>query len=308
VAREPRPYQRGPGPQNRRRSRTCCSTGYFQPRFIPDRNQREIRELTRYRQCLIEERARDETALEGANITLGSVVSNGLGVSRTRLVQALADGITDPEHVAALADERLRATPAKLERALQGLMGAHRPFLWRQQLRHLMALDRPNTDWDADGEARCAPFEAVRELLDSLPGVGRRPAEVILVEIGPTVTACPSPGALAQGVGLVTGNYESAGKRLARRTIPGNQSLRAALVEAAPAAGWTKAPDRGPNIGGRPGPTARNAPRSSSPTASWWPSGTSSSASNFTPIWGSTTSTGGTRTKCHARRSNASKA
>ena len=219
--------------------------GLLKPSFVPDRGQRELRELTRYRKSLIEERAREvnriQKVLEGANIKLGSVVSNVLGKSGTRMLQALAAGTTDPAALAALADERLRATPEDLQRALQGLMGAHQQFLLRQQLQHLAALDRQIADLDAEVEARLAPFEPTRELLESIPGVGRRTAEVVLVEIGPTVAAFRSPAALAKWVGLAPGNYESAGKRLSGRTIPGNRSLRAALVEAAQAAGRTKA-------------------------------------------------------------------
>ena len=219
--------------------------GLLKPSFIPDRGQRELRELTRYRKSLIEERAREvnriQKVLEGANIKLGSVVSDVLGKSGTRMLAALAAGTTDPVELAALADERLRATPEELQRALQGLMGAHQQFLLRQQLQHLAALDRQVAELDAEVETRLAPFDAARALLESLPGVGRRTAETILAEVGPTVRPFRSPAALAKWVGLAPGNHESAGKRLSGRTIPGNRSLRAALVEAAQAAGRTKA-------------------------------------------------------------------
>ena len=219
--------------------------GLLKPSFIPDRGQRELRELTRYRKSLIEERAREvnriQKVLEGANIKLGSVVSDVLGKSGTRMLEALAAGTTDPVELAALADERLRATPEELQRALQGLMGAHQQFLLRQQLHHLAALDRQVADLDAEVETRCAPFDTARALLESLPGVGRRTAETILAEVGSTVRPFRSPAALAKWVGLAPGNHESAGKRLSGRTIPGNRSLRAALVEAAQAAGRTKA-------------------------------------------------------------------
>ncbi len=219
--------------------------GLLKPSFIPDRGQRELRELTRYRKSLIEERAREvnriQKVLEGANIKLGSVVSDVLGKSGTRMLAALAAGTTDPVELAALADERLRATPEELQRALQGLMGAHQQFLLRQQLQHLAALDRQVAELDAEVETRLAPFDAARALLESLPGVGRRTAETILAEVGPTVRPFRSPAALAKWVGLAPGNHESAGKRLSGRTIAGNRSLRAALVEAAQAAGRTKA-------------------------------------------------------------------
>jgi transposase len=109
-------------------------------------------------------------------------------------------------------------------------MGAHPQFLLRQQLQHLTQLDDQIATLDAEVQTRLAPFDAARDLLESRPGVGRRTAEVILVEIGPPVTAVRSPAALAKWVGLAPGNHERAGNRLAGRTIPGNRSLRAALV------------------------------------------------------------------------------
>ncbi len=219
--------------------------GLLRPSFIPDRAQRELRELTRYRKSLIEERAREhnriQKVLEGANIKLASVLSDVRGVSGTRILAALADGITDPAALAALADERVRASPTELVAALTGQMGAHQRFLLQAQLRHVEALDTQIQAVDAEVATRLAPLAATRELLESLPGVKTRVAETILAEVGPTVEAFPSAAALAKWIGLAPGNHESAGKRLSGRTIPGNRALRATLVEAAHAAGRTKA-------------------------------------------------------------------
>ena len=100
--------------------------GLLKPSFIPDRAQRELRELTRYRTSLLGERAREvnriQKVLEGGNIKISSVLSDILGVSGTRMLQALADGESDPVRLAALADERVRATPEALQEALEGLM------------------------------------------------------------------------------------------------------------------------------------------------------------------------------------------
>ena len=219
--------------------------GLLRPSFIPDRAQRELRELTRYRKSVIEERAREynriQKVLEGANIKLGSVVSDVRGVSGTRILAARADGITDPAALAALADERVRASTAELVAALTGRMAAHQRFLLQQQLRHVDALDTQLQALDAEVASRVAPFTGTRELLESLPGVKTRGAETILAEVGPTGAAFRSPAALAKWIGLAPGNHESAGKRLSGRTIPGNRALRAALVDAAHAAGRTKA-------------------------------------------------------------------
>ncbi len=179
--------------------------------------------------------------LEGANIKLGSVISDVLGASGTRILRALARGETDPAQLAALADDRIRATPEELARALEGLMGTHQQFLLTQQLQPLTSLDQQIAALDAEVETRLAPFATTRDLIETHPGIGRRTAEVVLAEIGATVDAFRSPGALANWMGLAPGNHESAGKRLSGRTIPGNRSLRAVLVEAAQAAGRTKA-------------------------------------------------------------------
>lgn len=118
--------------------------GLLQPSFIPDRAQRELRELTRYRKSLIEERAREanriQKVLEGANIKLGSVISDVLGTSGTRILYALARGETNPAQLAALADDRVRATPEELTRALDGLMACHQQFWLTAQLQHRTAL------------------------------------------------------------------------------------------------------------------------------------------------------------------------
>jgi transposase len=219
--------------------------GLLQPSFIPDRAQRELRELTRYRKSVIEERAREanriQKVLEGANIKLGSVISDVLGTSGTRILRALARGETDPAQLAALADDRLRATPEDLARALEGLMGTHQQFLLTSQLQHLTALDQQIATLDAEVERRLAPLADTQALIESHPGIGKRTAQSVLSEIGPTVEPFRSPEALAKWIGVAPGNHESAGKRLSGRTIPGNRSLRAALVEAAQAAGRTKA-------------------------------------------------------------------
>ncbi|PSR21928.1 MAG: IS110 family transposase [Sulfobacillus acidophilus] len=219
--------------------------GLLKPSFIPDRAQRELRELTRYRTSLLGERAREvnriQKVLEGGNIKISSVLSDILGVSGTRMLQALADGESDPVRLAALADERVRATPEALQEALEGLMDTHQRFLLHQQWAHLAALDRTLAAVDAEVAERLRPFGELLRRLQTIPGVGRRTAEVILAEIGPTVRAFRTASALAAWIGVAPGNKESAGKRLSGQTRKGNKALRAALVEAAHAAGRTKA-------------------------------------------------------------------
>ncbi len=282
--------------------------GLLKPSFIPDRGPRELRELTRYRKSLIEERAREvnriQKVLEGANIQLSSRVSDILGKSGPRMLAALAAGTTDPAALAALADDRLRATPAERQRALQGLMGAHQQCLLRQPLQHLAALDRPVAELDADVETRLAPFEAARALWESLPGVGRRTAETILAEIGPPVAPFRSPGALAQWGGSRPGTTRARGNAWRGGPFPGTGVCGPPWWKRRRRRAGRRRRPWGPNIGGRPAPRVPNAPRLSSPPASWWISGPSSPGSSPTRTSAWRTSTAATRSRCAGRRSN----
>ncbi len=219
--------------------------GLVVPSFIPDKPQRELREAVRYRRSLIEERAREvnriQKVLEGGNIKLGSVISDVLGVSGRAMLTAIAQGATqDLTQLAGLADRRIRASAELLAQALTGLVGDHQRWMLTQQLRHLSDLEALITDADQEIARRTRPFEEARTLLDSIPGVQGRVADVILAEVGPTVEPFRSAAALAKWTGVAPGNKTSGGKRLSGRTTPGNRALRSALVEAARGAGRTK--------------------------------------------------------------------
>ena len=219
--------------------------GLVVPSFIPDRPQRELREAVRYRRSLIEERAREvnriQKVLEGGNIKLGSVISDVLGVSGRAMLTAIAQSETpDLTQLVGLADRRIRASAELLAQALTGLVGDHQRWMLTQQLRHLSDLEALITDADQEIARRTRPFEEARTLLESIPGVQGRVADVILAEVGPTVEPFRSAAALAKWTGVAPGNKTSGGKRLSGRTTPGNRALRSALVEAARGAGRTK--------------------------------------------------------------------
>lgn len=218
--------------------------GLLRPSFIPDRAQRELRELVRYRDSLIKERAREinrvQKVLEGANIKLGSVLSNILGVSGLTILKALAEGSTDPKELAKLADPRVRSSVETLVRALTGAIGGHQRLMLQMQLRHIASLGQEIAALDKEVAERTVPFEPARTLLQTIPGVSNRVADVILAEIGPNVEAFPSAAALAKWAGVAPGNNTSGGKRLSGRSRPGNRFLRSASVEAAWAASRTK--------------------------------------------------------------------
>jgi len=218
--------------------------GLLEGSYIPDRAQRELRELIRYRRSLIEERSREanriQKVLEGANIKLSSVATDILGKSSRAMIEALIAGEEDPVILSELAQRRLKNKKAELQKALKGLIGTHQKLMLKNQLQHIDFLDSKISELDEEIKKRMLPFEEYLELLDTIPGVGRRTAEQILAEIGINMDQFPSAAHLCSWAGLSPGNNESAGKRKSGRTRKGNQKLKSALVEAARAAARKK--------------------------------------------------------------------
>ncbi len=218
--------------------------GLLRASFIPDRAQRELRELTRYRTSLVRERTaernRVQKTLEGASIKLGDVASDVFGASGRQMLEALVGGTSDPKALAELAKGQLRAKLPQLERALDGQMGGHQRFLLAQQLAHLDGLDELIDRLSQEIADRLRPVQDKIERLDAITGVGQRTVEVFLAEIGTDLTHFPSAAHLASWAGICPGNNESAGKRRSGKTGKGDVWLRAALLEAAQAASCTK--------------------------------------------------------------------
>jgi transposase len=214
--------------------------GLLRGSFVPDRAQRELRELTRYRTALVRERAtgvnRLRKTLEGANVKLGAVASNVLGRSGREILDALVVGTSAPTELAELARGRLREKLPALRRALAGSFGPHQQFLVAEQLAHIDELDERLARLDAEVAERLRPVDDAIARLDTIPGVGRRTAEILLAEIGSDLQRFPSAGHLASWAGMCPGNYESAGKRQKGKTRKGSKGLRTALVEAGQAA------------------------------------------------------------------------
>ena len=211
--------------------------GLVQGSFVPDRNQRELRDLTRYRRSLIEERVREvnriQKVLEGANIKLSSVASDIVGVSGRAILEAMVNGMEDPGVLANMARGALRRKQASLEEALQGLVGEQQKVMLKIQLGHLDFLDEQIAQLDDEIGKRMGPQEEAMQRLDSIPGVDRRGAEEVLAEIGIDMARFPTAAHLASWAGLCPGNNESAGKRKSGRRRPGNSWLCSTLVRAA---------------------------------------------------------------------------
>ena len=244
----------------------CMELGLLRPSFIPPRPQRDLREATRYRTTLVQERARVvnriQKLLEGVNIKLASVASDVLGQSGRAMLAALVAGQTDAAAMAELALGKLRAKRPQLAQALNGQVRPPQRFLLNQQLAHIDFLDAqiaalgqqithlleslppepPADQADAAAAQPEQPLEpaAAVALLDSIPGVDQCLAEIIVSELGTDMRRFPSAAHAAAWAGLAPGNYESGGKRYSGRIRPGNQALRTALVQGAWAASHTK--------------------------------------------------------------------
>lgn len=218
--------------------------GLLQGSYIPSREQRELRELIRYCQSLIDERSREtnrmQKVLERANIKLASVATDILGKSSRAMIEAIINGEEDPVILSELAQRRLRNKKEELKRALNGLIGQHQRLMLKTQLEHIDFLDKQIALLDEEIKRRMLPFEEDLERLDSIPGVGRRTAEHIIAEIGTDTDQFSSAAHLCSWAGVAPGNDESAGKRKSGRTRKGNEKLRSVLIEAARAAARTK--------------------------------------------------------------------
>ncbi len=219
--------------------------GLLKASFVPDRAQRELRELTRYRTSLTNERSaainRLQKTLEGANIKLASVVSDVMGLSARQMLAAVVEGrTTDVSALAELAHGKLRDKLPQLEQALSGRVGPHQRFLLAEQLAHIDALDASLERLNAEIAERLRPFDEVIARLAAIPGIGRIIAEVLLAEIGVDLTRFSTAGQLASWAGMCPDHNESAGKKRSGKTRKGSPWLRAALVQAAHAAAHSK--------------------------------------------------------------------
>ena len=211
--------------------------GLLRPSFIPDRWQRELRELVRYRKTLVEERARLITRvqklLEGANVKLGDVASDVMGMSGRAMLKEMAAGNTDVAAMAQLARSSLRTKRPQLEQALTGSVGAHQRFMLESLISLVESVEAEIDIVNLEVETRTRPFQAAIDLIDEIPGIGQRSAEQILAETGIDMSRFPTAAHFASWARVCPGNNQSAGKRHYASTGSGNPYLRTALVEAA---------------------------------------------------------------------------
>jgi transposase len=247
--------------------------GLLKASFIPPLPQRDLRDLTRQRTNLVQERVRVinqlHKVLEWANIKLTSVVTDVTGVSARAMLAALIEGEEDQTVLAELAKGRMRSKQAELERALEGRVRSHHRFMLVHHLSHIDFLDDQIATFDghilcvveappasppssgspeplahedaggqADSDARAVvvTWEEAVEILDSVPGIGRTAAEQIVAEVGTDMGRFASEAHLASWARVCPGNNESAGKRRSGKMGKGSRWLRTTLVQSAWAA------------------------------------------------------------------------
>lgn len=219
--------------------------GLIRASFVPDSPTQELRSLLRTRKQLVRERSshtlRLQKTLEDANIKLDSVISNVVGVSGRRMIEALVAGQSDPAVLADLADRRIKAPPEVLCEALRGRVTRHHRFLLNLHLGHIDAIDEAIDKIDQEVEASLQPFCAAIDLVTTIPGVSQLAGQAIIAEIGVDMSRFPTCGHLISWAGLCPRSDESAGKRRSTRIRKGNPWLKTTLVQCAWAATRTKA-------------------------------------------------------------------
>jgi transposase len=218
--------------------------GLLRASFIPPRWQRDLRDLTRQRTQWVEEQTRAvnrmHKVLEEANIKLGSVASDILGVSGRAMLWALIRGQEDTEQIAQLARGRLRAKLPELRLALEGRVREHHQFQLRLLMKQLQDLDELIIEVDRRIAELSRVWRQTLKRLDEIDGIDQTLAEVLLAEVGPTVENFPTADHLASWAGMCPGNDESAGRQRSGKTRQGSRWLRQALVQAAWGATHTK--------------------------------------------------------------------
>lgn len=249
------------------------SYGLVRGSFIPPLPQRDLRDLTRQRTTLIRERAsvinRLQKVLEWANVKLASVVTDISGVSARAMLKAMVEGNDNPETLAALAKGRLCRKQSELTIALTGRVRGHHRFLLQTHLEHLDSLEAHIRQFDerieqliqdqsplptgevqslsdtVDSETATSPlsWQQAIVLLDTIPGVARHSAELLLAEVGTDMQRFPTAAHLCKWAGVCPGNHESAGRQYSGKTPPSNRWLRGMLVQMANAAVRCKSSD-----------------------------------------------------------------
>jgi transposase len=234
-------------PQDARWLAHLLRHGMIRPSFIPPRQQRELRDLTRRRKQMVraaaEERNRVQKVLEDANVKIGDVLSDVFGLSGQLMIEALVEGQSSALEVAQLARGNARKKIAELAAALEGhqMRDSHR-FLITRAMRHMAFLAEEIEALDGEIASRIGNAELSQpsQLLQTIPGIRTQSAAVMLAEGGANMKQFPDAGHFSSWSGVAPGNNESAGKRKRAPTLRGNPHMKTVLVEVAWSASRTK--------------------------------------------------------------------
>lgn len=211
--------------------------GLIRASFVPPTPIQELRDLTRARKQLVQERTRYvqriQKVLEDANLKIDSYISDLLGKSGRAVLNALVEGYTSPEMLVSLTQGRLKASRTELLEALRGRVTKHHRFMLKLHLRQIDQLDRSIEELEAQARAAIEPFRERVQQLTAIPGISDTAAHVLLAEIGINMTVFPSAGHLLSWAGMCPRSDESAGKRRSTRLRLGAPWLKATLVQIA---------------------------------------------------------------------------
>lgn len=216
--------------------------GMLRDSFIPTREQRELREATRYRNSIIQERARAinrlQKMLEGANIKITTVLDSVQGVTCRNLIEYVLEN--DEEITMDKAKElvvtRVHAKLEDIVKAMDGIITQFQKTIMKEVIKHIDELTERISEMDKIIDEYMKEYEENKKKLDKIPGIGKRSAEIILAEIGQDMSRFATAGHISSWAGVCPGNNESAGKRRSGKTRKGNQTLKVILTQCAQAA------------------------------------------------------------------------
>lgn len=221
-----------------------CQHGLLRASYIPDKGQRELRELIRYRKSLIEDHTREvnrlQKMLEGANIKLSSIINNINGTTGRNLIEKILSGekidgdVYDAMYATHAIAHNLKATKEELIAGLEGIVTDLQRRMMRELTLHLNELEAHIRHLDDEIDQFMTPDEtAAASAIEEIPGIGHDSAQAIISVIGTDMSRFPSANHLSKWAGLCPGNNESAQKQKSGRTTKGNKVLRTTLVTCA---------------------------------------------------------------------------
>jgi len=221
------------------------SQGNLRASYIPDREQRDRKELVRYRRSLIRERSREinrmQKMLEGANIKLTSVVDSVMGKSSRALVNAtMNDKKITNDDVFSYISSNLKGKASDIVKAMDGIMSKTQKLLLKAVLDHIDDMTKRIDELTDSIDDDMKKYEEMIDNLDAIPGIGKESAQVIISEAGIDMDRFPTAGHFARWAGVCPGNNDSAGKKGRGKAYKGNSVLKSTLVQCAQSAVLTK--------------------------------------------------------------------